>query len=112
MSSPSVVNSGRLHSQFSVQHLLPVLARNEDENFSNSRSEESFFVVLPELAAVDIHVELKFDILRTFDLLEKLNNRLVVSQLQQTQIEDRMKRCFIYLTLPNGKLFQTPVWSR
>ena len=62
--------------------VLPVVGGDIDEDLGDGRSKEHLFVILSELSTVDVHVELKFNVLRSFDLLQQLNHCLVVSQLQ------------------------------
>ena len=60
---------------------LPIVFSDVDEYSGDGRSKENLLVVLAELLAVDVHVQLEFNILRTFDLLQQLDHGFVITHL-------------------------------
>jgi len=67
---------------------LPVVAGDVDVDLGDCRTEEHFVVVLTELATEDVHVELQFDVLRSFYGQQQLNHRLVVAHLSLSSSSD------------------------
>ena len=53
---------------------------------SHGRSKEDFLCVLPELLAVDVHVQLEFNVLWPVDTLDQLDDHLARTELLQMEV--------------------------
>lgn len=66
--------------------MLPGILRDVDEYLGDGRSVEHFFGVISELLAVDVHVQLKLDVLRSVYLVYELNDHLVRFHLVKIEV--------------------------